>query len=667
MAGVIPENNALSTSPIEKKLKVHLSISFQQAISYTEEKQEKILLSQAKRISHLHEWEIKALLKLCISKEQKQSSSGGKQGNWLKKGMARNFFLYLIIVYHNKLKLQAILFEYASCVDQYWDILARLVNVDNFANNETKYADNALIEHLFSDITLVSYLLAKLLISVCNWRRLQATPRAINIDLLNHIDKGYASTLPYATYTLFQAVQTRLNSLLGDSYAAVASAIRIVYNYLNLDQLIIICAPIMTFEQFIDLAVFDGTSSVASDETDLELWDLEEDCDSVAVLFAHLRSFFEFENKIDQLNGKGVLDSLLPTLRLPYSQRSRSRTASSESAAIDVEQFTWFKDALPVYGELGKLLTSKLEAQTIVKIKPLPTIYSETAAKLRSLKRHFSPHTIQSQPPSQRQTMSEHTKVDTVFNDAKLLQQEVQKLMKERKQELNPKKISTFHRSDPPESHTSIQRSPANESQRFLHQPGGFQRVSSNAFSPFHTKQSSKNSEPHRSDFSYKTPPYRLQNQSPGASDEKSALSKSHFVSISPILSLPHRTSTKDSLHKALRSIRYSGPLDANTAATKISIWWRYLIPRRRFLLRMLRRALVLEIITETVELAMHKSLIRSKRIMRMLRNGAAAKIQRFLKRKLFSKRPRRSSRRPSNRSRSGSHVMINTDNLEHG
>ena len=78
-------------SPVEKKVKIHLPISYQQASNCSEEKKEKILLSQAKRIGHLHEWEIKALLRLCNDKEQEE----GKKGNWLKKGMVNVHLIQL--------------------------------------------------------------------------------------------------------------------------------------------------------------------------------------------------------------------------------------------------------------------------------------------------------------------------------------------------------------------------------------------------------------------------------------------------------------------------------------------------------------------------------------------------------------------------------------------
>ena len=78
-----------SPTTVEKKVKIHLPISFQQAINCSEEKKEKILLSQAKRIGHLQEWEIKALLRLCNEKEQEE----GKKGNWLKKGMVNLVYL----------------------------------------------------------------------------------------------------------------------------------------------------------------------------------------------------------------------------------------------------------------------------------------------------------------------------------------------------------------------------------------------------------------------------------------------------------------------------------------------------------------------------------------------------------------------------------------------
>ena len=77
--------STIKSPTVEKKVKIHLPISYQQAINCSEEKKEKILLSQAKRISHLQEWEVKALLRLCNDREQEE----GKKGNWLKKGMVK--------------------------------------------------------------------------------------------------------------------------------------------------------------------------------------------------------------------------------------------------------------------------------------------------------------------------------------------------------------------------------------------------------------------------------------------------------------------------------------------------------------------------------------------------------------------------------------------------
>jgi hypothetical protein len=117
-------------------------------------------------------------------------------------------------------------------------------------------------------------------------------------------------------------------------------------------------------------------------------------------------------------------------------------------------------------------------------------------------------------------------------------------------------------------------------------------------------------------------------------------------------------------LKSQLGSARRRGEaLHPQVAARKIAIWWRFLIPRRRLCQRMVRRGQVKEILLQVVEVALHQSALRTKRKHRMLRNGAAITIQRWLRRKVLGRRKakgRRSLNYP--RSRSDSHgLQMNT------
>jgi hypothetical protein len=85
------DSRLATTSPKQpdKVNRVQLPITFQQACSYPDERKVKILSSQAKRITHLQEWEVKELIKLCNHKEKSHESSKLKRGNWINKGMVR--------------------------------------------------------------------------------------------------------------------------------------------------------------------------------------------------------------------------------------------------------------------------------------------------------------------------------------------------------------------------------------------------------------------------------------------------------------------------------------------------------------------------------------------------------------------------------------------------
>lgn len=473
----------------------------------------------------------------------------------------------------------------------------------------------------------------------------------ISTNLLKHVDENAALSLQYVDQSLRDTLKSRLSMLLGESHDLAVACIRSVCGYMTLDQLVIVCAPIMSFEQFIDLAVLDTEqgSSTMSDETDLELWDLEEDCDSIASMFAHLTQFFKFESNIDELDSKSLLSSQLPTLRLPYIKDRRTRSISNENA-IETSNLAWFKDAIPTYGELGKLLISKLEAHSIVKTKPFPAFSPDTPAKLRSLKRHFTENPYQPVP------IVAVKKVE-VTPHHRALQQEVQQLLHDRKKQNASLKSPAGEDSGEKVNDNDLSSSPA---PGVLAKHPALLQIQSPAFNAF-TPSPKFRSYPNTNDtstgkeFSY-------------SSGQKG------LASPSQLLAMPHRSTPQQALKNALRTLHSDDPLSPSIAATKISIWWRFLIPRRRLAFRMQRRTAVRQIIWEVVELSMHKSILRFKRRQRMLRNGAATKIQRWVRRKVLTKNGRlpgssihRNSSR-STRSRSSSHVMISSSrNVEHG
>ena len=485
--------------------------------------------------------------------------------------------------------------------------------------------------------------------TICNLRRLQATPRVININLLKHVDENAALSSQSVGHSLHDTVRSRMSNLLGESHELIVASIRSICGYMTLDQLVIVCAPIMSFEAFTDLAVLDTEqgASTMSDETDLELWDLEEDCDSIASMYALLTQFFKFEGDIDELESKGLLSNQLPTLRLPYIKDKRTRSASNENAT-ETANFGWFKDAIPTYGELGKMLISKLEAHSIVKTKPFPAYSPDTQAKLRSLKRHFSENPYEAVPvvvAAKKSDAAAHTRT---------LPQEMQEM-----QQL----------SDSSKKEVAALKSPIGEHPR-LQLNNELSATPTPGLPAHHFLQRQSPT------FTPSSPHYRSYPNTGDFSDGKEGSysgAQKRLGFPSQLLAMPHRSSPQQALKNALRTAHSDELLSPSIAATKISIWWRFLIPRRRLIFRMQRRSAVRDIILEVVELSMHKSVLRFKRRQRMLRNGAATKIQRWVWRKILSRFDRLQGgiiyrQNPSrSRSRSNSHVVISSRNVQHG
>ena len=239
----------------------------------------------------------------------------------------------------------------------------------------------------------------------------------------------------------------------------------------------------------------------------------------------------------------------------------------------------------------------------------------------------------------------------------RVLQQEVRQLLHDRKKQIASLKVPVEEHTGEQLSNNELSASPA---QGMLAKHPALLQIQSptfNAFTPSPKFRSFPNTNDTSGgkDFSYQ-------------SAQKGLASPS-----SHLLAMPHRNTPQQALKNALRTVYSDDPLSPSIAATKISIWWRFLIPRRRLAFRMQRRTAVRVIIWEVVELSMHKSILRYKRRHRMLRNGAATKIQRWVRRKVlnrFGRLPGSSMHRHSgrSRSRSNSHVMISSSrNVEHG
>ncbi len=126
-----------------------LSLPFSSIQRLVESQQYKLLVCQCRRIE-VNEWEIAALQDICIKK------------GWITKGVA-------------------IVHKYAGCIDEIQQCFSRLnQSIDHI--RECHRINNGDSNALLEEVLMISVVFLRLYFTICQWRKLQWTPRPIVVE-----------------------------------------------------------------------------------------------------------------------------------------------------------------------------------------------------------------------------------------------------------------------------------------------------------------------------------------------------------------------------------------------------------------------------------------------------------------------------------------------------
>lgn len=314
-----------------------LSLPFSQACKLKDDQKCKLIECQARRIA-IEEWEIKAMLDVCLS------------NGWLDKGLA---VLYEYAGHLDDLKKAVE--QRTNCVEDVIDYVLSLTEQHGLLN----------LAELIATAEKAAYFTNKSIHILCVWRRLQCCPKPVFVE-----EKMGGK---WSFQFLLKDEAKRFSDALFQSLSFVN-----IFDLVPLENIVAILAPFMDFDNFVDLMKYQQkycAGRYRNKKTDpgtgsIDVESLTKPESPVRALYLAIREVVGLEDKIDaswdnlrslpllradeRSSGSGRSapaspdpSKLFPTLRLPYRN---FRPPTSDLA--------WFVDAVPRYLELDAVISA---------------------------------------------------------------------------------------------------------------------------------------------------------------------------------------------------------------------------------------------------------------------------------------------------------------------
>ena len=336
--------------------KSKLTLPFRQACKLTEPQKCKLIECQARRVA-IEEWEIKALLEICL------------EHGWIDKGLA---VLYEYAGYMDRFKRK--MDDHSVVMENVVDLITS-INQNHGVNNLTL---------LHSAVQHASMLLVQTLHTVCCWRRLQACPKPLFVE-----DRSGGNwSFPF----LLRDEAKLFSDALFQSISIVN-----VFEVVGVECMALLVSPIMDFDDFLDLVRYQQ-KYVASKQREAKRqgkYCLVVDFNALARVDSPVRLAYEAVREVLSLEDRieGTWNSLrsLPIFRVESETTSSTATSDPsrlypvlrlpyKSCRAPTEDLAWFPPAAARLMELDVILTAFANTHLSVTSQPSKSFRTEMSA-----------------------------------------------------------------------------------------------------------------------------------------------------------------------------------------------------------------------------------------------------------------------------------------------